>query len=203
MQKIARNRKKTPLNPAPKSVGTYMNRYAKIAAELSEIKQELRRLAADKPVSLKQFLKDVKEKKQLTDANLSGLKALKLKASKMDFRGANFSGSSMNDSDFSGSDFSGANFKYTSLSRSNLKGANFSNASFNGSYLEQCVFEGANLSGAKFIEANLSFAIFTGANLSNADFTKVRVENLSSANFSGAKNLNKAKFPEGFSPSED
>ena len=190
---------------------------AKIAAELAEIRRELRRLAAETsstkdgdlklpkkftPASLKKFLKDPSAAKLLKGADLSGLKALSLKAKNMDFQGTDLSTSSLSDGDFSGTDFRGAKLRYTALGRSKLKGADFSGTTLDGTYLEQCDFTGAKLVGTKFKGTSLASAIMSGANLQGADFTMVSAGDLKTVDFSGAKNLNKAKFPEGFTPSD-
>ena len=102
---------------------------------------------------------------------------------------------------FSGGVFTGANFFKANLVGAEFVGsslleANFKNSALNGAKfdyanLRKANFTNANLVGVSFKNAYLKEAVFDGANLYHADFSQA--QELSNADFSGAKNINQAK----------
>jgi len=107
---------------------------------------------------------------------------------KVDLSRADLSGADLSEADLSGADLiranlSGADFSRADLSRADLSGADLSRADLSGADLS-----GADLSGADLSGANLIWADLSGADLSGADFSRA---NLIGANLSRA-NLNDA-----------
>jgi len=100
----------------------------------------------------------------------------------------NLSGADLLGADLLGADLLGAN-----LSGANLFGADLLKANLSGADLSGANLSGVDLLGANLLGANLSGANLSGANLLGADLLRANLlgANLSGADLSGAKGINK------------
>jgi hypothetical protein len=115
----------------------------------------------------------IREKADLSGANLSNAH----------LSGANLSNAHLSGADLSGADLSGAYLSGADLSYTNLSGANLSDAHLSGANLFRANLPRADLSHTTLSGANLSSANLSGANLSGAH---IYCANLYDANLSGA-----------------
>jgi uncharacterized protein YjbI with pentapeptide repeats len=106
------------------------------------------------------LLDAIKNKVNLSRANLSRAYLSGADLSRADLSGAYLSGADLSGADLSGAYLSGADLSRANLSRAYLSGADLSRANLSRAYLS-----GADLSGADLSGADLS-----GADLSGADF---------------------------------
>jgi len=81
---------------------------------------------------------------------------------------ANLSGANLSGADLSGADLSRANLSGADLSRAYLSGADLSRADLSGANLSRAYLSGADLSGANLSRADLSGAYLSRANLKDA-----------------------------------
>jgi uncharacterized protein YjbI with pentapeptide repeats len=102
----------------------------------------------------------VRNRIDLSGADLSGAKLDKLEMWGRKLKGANFAGSSLVEAEFWNGELPSADF-----SNANLKNARLENAVLNG-----VKFRKANLTGAKLTNTKLLGADFTGAKLTDANF---------------------------------
>jgi|GEM_PF-6509906 len=115
--------------------------------------------------------------------------------------GAIFKGAELSNSEFAGVNGSFADFNDSDLTNADLRqgtflGANFEGAKMIGTHLWKCILVGAKLQGAWLVKADVNGAYLECADLSGADMrganfyeTDLRSADISSVNFSGAKNL--------------
>jgi uncharacterized protein YjbI with pentapeptide repeats len=136
----------------------------------------------------------IKEKANLSGANLYGANL-----SGANLYGANLYGANLRSADLSGADLRSADLRSADLSGADLSGAdlpgaNLYGADLSGANLSGANLYGANLSGANLYGANLSGANLRSANLSGADLRSANLSgaNLYGADLSGAKNADLA-----------
>jgi len=101
---------------------------------------------------------------------------------------ANLSRADLRGADLSDANLRGANLSYANLSRANLRGANLSYANLSRADLRGADLRGADLSGADLSGADLRDANLSRANLSGADLSRanLRGADLRGANLSDA-----------------
>jgi len=99
------------------------------------------------------FSNALMKESELTDADFSNSKAIKVK-----FIITVFAGSRFDSADYSYSDFTGAGLEECSFVHARLHDVNFK-----GAHLQEASFRGADLKGASFFAAELVDTDFTGA----------------------------------------
>ena len=128
---------------------------------------------------------NLRDSRDLRNANLQGALLAGIDLSNADLRDANLAGANLIGANLAGADLRGARLEgsSTNLTGANLVGANLQNAQLNGANLTS-----ANLSNAQLQRANLQGANLTGARLTNADLTEANVSEaqLNRADLSGA-----------------